>query len=66
MDANHDALPRRLHYARAHSMCGRYTLIADMADLEERFQFDGAHLPHAPRYNICSHPNGANRNKRRW
>ena len=34
-------------------MCGRYTLIADMADLEERFQFDGAHLTHAPRYNIA-------------
>ena len=33
-------------------MCGRYSLIADIGELEERFGFDGNHLNHAPSYNI--------------
>ena len=34
-------------------MCGRYSLIADMGELQERFGFDGSELTHAPRYNIA-------------
>ena len=34
-------------------MCGRYSLIADIAELGERFEFDGADLTQAPRYNIA-------------
>ena len=34
-------------------MCGRYSLIADIGELQERFGFDGSELPHAPRYNIA-------------
>ena len=34
-------------------MCGRYSLIADIGALQERFEFDGADLTHAPRYNIA-------------
>ena len=34
-------------------MCGRYSLIADIGELQERFDFDGSELTHAPRYNIA-------------
>ena len=34
-------------------MCGRYSLIADIGALQERFRFDGSELTHAPRYNIA-------------
>ena len=34
-------------------MCGRYSLIADMGELQERFGFDGSELTHAPRYNVA-------------
>ena len=34
-------------------MCGRYSLIADIRALQERFGFDGANLTHAPRYNVA-------------
>ena len=34
-------------------MCGRYSLIADIGELQERFGFDGSELTHAPRYNIA-------------
>ena len=34
-------------------MCGRYSLIADMGELQERFGFDGSELTHTPRYNIA-------------
>ena len=34
-------------------MCGRYSLIADIGELRERFDFDGSELTHAPRYNIA-------------
>ena len=34
-------------------MCGRYSLIADMGELQERFGSDGSELTHAPRYNIA-------------
>ena len=34
-------------------MCGRYSLIADIGELQERFGFDGSELPHAPRYNVA-------------
>ena len=34
-------------------MCGRYSLIAAIGELEERFGFDGSELTHVPRYNIA-------------
>ena len=34
-------------------MCGRYSLIADIGELQERFGFDGPELTHVPRYNIA-------------
>ena len=34
-------------------MCGRFSLIPEMGELQGRFDFDAAHLPHAPRYNIA-------------
>ena len=34
-------------------MCGRYSLIADIGELAERFEFDGNGLNHAPGYNIA-------------
>ena len=34
-------------------MCGRFTLIADMSELQGRFEFDGAHLTHVPNYNTA-------------
>jgi putative SOS response-associated peptidase YedK len=34
-------------------MCGRYSLIADISGLQERFDFDGSELTHVPRYNIA-------------
>ena len=34
-------------------MCGRYSLIADLGELAERFEFDGNGLNHAPGYNIA-------------
>ena len=34
-------------------MCGRYSLIADIGELAERFEFDGDCLGHTPSYNIA-------------
>ena len=34
-------------------MCGRYSLIADIGELQERFGFDGSELTHALRYNVA-------------
>ena len=34
-------------------MCGRYSLIAGIGELQERFDFDGSELTHVPRYNIA-------------
>ena len=34
-------------------MCGRYSLIAGIGELQERFGFDGSELTHAPRYNVA-------------
>ena len=34
-------------------MCGRYTLIADLGDLAQRFEFDGSDFSYDPRYNIA-------------
>ncbi len=34
-------------------MCGRYTLIADLGDLAQRFEFDGADFSYDPGYNIA-------------
>ena len=34
-------------------MCGRYSLIAYIGELQERFDFDGSELTHVPRYNIA-------------
>ena len=34
-------------------MCGRYSLIAGIGELQERFDFDGPELTHVPRYNIA-------------
>ena len=34
-------------------MCGRYTLIADIGDLAQRFEFDGADFSYDPHYNIA-------------
>ena len=34
-------------------MCGRFSLISEMGELQGRFEFDGAGLPHTPRYNIA-------------
>ena len=34
-------------------MCGRYSLTSEIGELQGRFEFDGAGLPHPPRYNIA-------------
>ena len=34
-------------------MCGRYTLIADLGDLAQRFEFDGTGFSYDPGYNIA-------------
>ena len=34
-------------------MCGRYSLIAYIGELQERFDFDGSELTHVPRYAIA-------------
>ena len=34
-------------------MCGRYTLIADLGDLAQRFEFDGSDFSYDPSYNIA-------------
>ena len=34
-------------------MCGRYTLIADLGDLAQRFEFDGGDFSYDPGYNIA-------------
>ena len=34
-------------------MCGRYSLIADIGDLAQRFEFDGADFSYDPGYNIA-------------
>ena len=34
-------------------MCGRYTLIADIGDLAQRFEFDGTDFSYDPGYNIA-------------
>ena len=34
-------------------MCGRYSLIADIGELAQRFEFDGNPLNHEPAYNIA-------------
>ena len=34
-------------------MCERYSLIADIGELQERFGFDGSELTHVPRYNVA-------------
>jgi len=34
-------------------VCGRYTLIADLGDLAQRFEFDGADFSYDPGYNIA-------------
>lgn len=34
-------------------MCGRFTIIADISELQRRFGFEGDDLAYAPRYNIA-------------
>ena len=34
-------------------MCGRFSLTSEIGELQGRFEFDSAGLPHAPRYNIA-------------
>ena len=34
-------------------MCGRFSLIADIRELQGRFEFDGDGLDHVPRYNVA-------------
>ena len=34
-------------------MCGRFSLVSEMGELQGRFEFAAAGLPHAPRYNIA-------------
>ena len=34
-------------------MCGRYSLVASIADLEGRFGFDGADVAYSPSYNVA-------------
>ena len=34
-------------------MCGRFSLTSEIGELQGRFEFDGAGLSHAPRYNIA-------------
>ena len=34
-------------------MCGRYSLVTDISELQERFDFDSSELTHVPRYNIA-------------
>ena len=35
------------------AMCGRFSLIADIGELQDRFDFDGDGLEYAPRFNIA-------------
>ena len=37
----------------AQVMCGRYSLITDIGELADRFEFDGDCLGHTPSYNIA-------------
>ena len=37
----------------AQVMCGRFSLIADIGELADPFEFDGNGLNHAPGYNIA-------------
>lgn len=41
----------RVHHL--HTMCGRYSLTADIGELARRFGFDGDHVDLEPRYNIA-------------
>lgn len=34
-------------------MCGRFTLTADMSELQGRFEIDGGHVTYALSYNIA-------------
>ena len=34
-------------------MCGRYSLITDISELQERFDFGSSELTHTPRYNVA-------------
>ena len=34
-------------------MCGKYSLITDISELQERFDFDSSELTHTPRYNVA-------------
>ena len=34
-------------------MCGRYSLILTIGELQNRFEFDGERLGYAPGYNIA-------------
>ncbi len=34
-------------------MCGRYSLVASIAELEDRFGFDGADVAYSPSYNVA-------------
>ena len=34
-------------------MCGRYSLAADLEDIQRRFEFFDSELTHSPRYNIA-------------
>lgn len=34
-------------------MCGRYSLVASIAELEDRFDFDGADVAYSPSYNVA-------------
>ena len=46
-------------------MCGRYTLIADLGDLAQRFEFDGSDFSYDPGYNSSSHRVGSDGQERR-
>ena len=34
-------------------MCGRYSLISDLQELAQQFEFDGTGFEHSPRYNVA-------------
>ena len=51
---------------KSNNVCGRYTLIADIGGLAQRFEFDGSRLQLRPRLQHRSHRERAHREEHRW
>ena len=46
-------------------MCGRYSLTADLEDIQQRFELFDSELTYSPRYNIAPTAAGSGRYERR-